>query len=85
MAVANASVLKKVSNLVLISSDKAVRPTNIMGASKRLSELCIQAICNDNKNINTHFSIVDLEMLESSTVIPKFKQQIMNGVQFVNT
>jgi FlaA1/EpsC-like NDP-sugar epimerase len=39
-----ASVNKKVSNLVLISSDKAVRPTNIMGASKRLAELCIQGI-----------------------------------------
>ena len=37
--------------------DKAVRPTNIMGASKRLSELCLQEIYNHNKDINTHFSI----------------------------
>ena len=58
LAIANASVIKKVSTLVLISSDKAVRPTNIMGASKRLSELCMQSIYNNSENINTDFSIV---------------------------
>jgi FlaA1/EpsC-like NDP-sugar epimerase len=81
LAVAKASVIKKVSNLVLISSDKAVRPTNIMGASKRLSELCMQAIYNHNKDISTHFSIVRFgNVLESSgSVIPKFKKQIKEG------
>ena len=58
LAVAKASIDKKVSNLVLISSDKAVRPTNIMGATKRLSELCMQGIYNYNKGIVTNFSIV---------------------------
>ena len=81
LAVANASILKKVSNLVLISSDKAVRPTNVMGASKRLSELCMQSLYNYKQNMNTHFSIVRFgNVLESSgSVIPKFKQQIKEG------
>ena len=81
MAVAKASLKKKVSNLVLISSDKAVRPTNIMGASKRLSELCVQGIYNNSKNIKSNFSIVRFgNVLESSgSVIPKFKKQIFEG------
>ena len=81
LAVAKASVIKKVSNLVLISSDKAVRPTNIMGASKRLSELCLQGIYENTKEISTNFSIVRFgNVLESSgSVIPKFKDQIKEG------
>ena len=81
LAVAKASVIKKVSNLVLISSDKAVRSTNIMGASKRLAELCIQGICKQSKSINTNFAIVRFgNVLESSgSVIPKFKKQIQEG------
>ena len=81
LAVANASVIKKVSNFVLISSDKAVRPSNIMGASKRLSELCVQGIYNHTKDISTSFSIVRFgNVLESSgSVIPKFKKQIKEG------
>ena len=81
LAVAKASVIKKVSNLVLISSDKAVRPTNIMGASKRLSELCMQGIYKHNNDINANFSIVRFgNVLESSgSVIPKFKKQIKEG------
>ena len=81
LAVAKASVKSEVSNLVLISSDKAVRPTNVMGASKRLSELCMQGIYNDTKDIITNFSIVRFgNVLESSgSVIPKFKNQIKEG------
>lgn len=81
LAVAKASIAKKVSNLVLVSSDKAVRPTNIMGSTKRLSELCMQGIYNYNKGTNTNFSIVRFgNVLESSgSVIPKFKKQIKEG------
>ena len=81
LAVAKASINKAVSNLVFISSDKAVRPTNIMGASKRLAELCMQGIYNSTKNIKTNFSIVRFgNVLESSgSVIPKFKNQIKEG------
>ena len=66
---------------MLVSSDKAVRPTNVMGATKRLSELCIQAICHHSKDIGTNFSIVRFgNVLESSgSVIPKFKKQIKEG------
>ncbi len=81
LAVSKASVNKNVSNLVLISSDKAVRPTNIMGASKRMSELCMQGIYEHSKGMSTHFSIVRFgNVLESSgSVIPKFKRQIKEG------
>ena len=81
LAVAKAAINNKVLNLVLISSDKAVRPTNIMGASKRVSELCIQGIYNHTKDIKTNFSIVRFgNVLESSgSVIPKFKEQIKYG------
>jgi len=81
LAIAKASINTNITNLVLISSDKAVRPTNVMGASKRLSELCMQGIYNKDKNINTNFSIVRFgNVLESSgSVIPKFKKQIRDG------
>ena len=83
LSIAKASLNKKISNLVFISSDKAVRPTNIMGASKRLAELCMQGIyeMNKDKDNDTLFSIVRFgNVLESSgSVIPKFKDQIKNG------
>ena len=79
-AIASAAVNKDVY-ISLISSDKAVRPTNIMGASKRLAELCMQCIHKHNRNIVTNFSIVRFgNVLESSgSVIPKFKKQIKEG------
>ena len=81
IAIAKASINKRVSNLVFISSDKAVRPTNVMGASKKLSELCMQGIYNHAQNTNTNFSIVRFgNVLESSgSVLPKFKEQIKLG------
>jgi FlaA1/EpsC-like NDP-sugar epimerase len=78
---AQAAIKNNVSNFVLISSDKAVRSTNIMGASKRLSEICIQALYNDHRDKQTKFAIVRFgNVLESSgSVIPKFKKQIIQG------
>ena len=69
-----------VFNFVLISSDKAVRSTNIMGATKRLAEICVQALYS-NRNKHTKFAIVRFgNVLQSSgSVIPKFKQQIKEG------
>jgi FlaA1/EpsC-like NDP-sugar epimerase len=81
LAIARASISKKVSNLVLISSDKAVRPTNAMGASKRLAELCMQGLFDHTRDNGTQFSIVRFgNVLDSSgSVIPKFKKQIKDG------
>ena len=77
----NCAIENNVSNFVLISTDKAVRPTNIMGASKRLAELCTQAISESSQNIKTKTSIVRFGNVigSSGSVIPKFKKQIRNG------
>jgi FlaA1/EpsC-like NDP-sugar epimerase len=81
LAVAKVALFNSVENFVLISSDKAVRPTNIMGASKRLAELCVQGLYQNTKNNKTKMSIVRFgNVLESSgSVIPKFKKQIKDG------
>ena len=62
-----------------MSSDKAVRPTNYMGATKRVSELVCQSYKKNNKK--TKFSIVRFGnvMGSSGSVIPKFDEQIRNG------
>ena len=77
---AEAALKYNVENFVLISSDKAVRSTNIMGATKRLAEICTQSLY-DNQNQKSKFAIVRFgNVLESSgSVIPKFKQQIKEG------
>ena len=74
------AIQHNVSNFVLISSDKAVRSTNIMGASKRLAEICIQALYHSDDK-HTKFAIVRFgNVLQSSgSVIPKFKKQIKQG------
>ena len=79
--IAKIAINHDVSNFVLISSDKAVRPTNIMGASKRLSEICIQSLYYKYSKKNVKFSIVRFgNVLHSSgSVIPKFKRQIEQG------
>ena len=74
-----------VKNVVFISSDKAVRPTNIMGASKRLSELIVQGFSNKKiSNLDQNhitFSMVRFgNVLDSSgSVVPLFRSQIKSG------
>jgi FlaA1/EpsC-like NDP-sugar epimerase len=81
LTVAKIAIENNVSDMVLISTDKAVRPTNVMGASKRLAELCLQALSEKSKTNKTKLSIVRFgNVLNSSgSVIPKFKKQIREG------
>ena len=81
-----ASLTSSVKKVTLISTDKAVRPSNVMGASKRLAELIFQAYAEKSssksyKTDNTKFSIVRFgNVLNSSgSVVPLFKKQIANG------
>jgi len=92
---AEAAVRNGVKNFVLISTDKAVRPTNIMGATKRLAEMVLQAlnetkhspdsrtfsVSNSAFSTKTCFSMVRFGNVlgSSGSVVPLFREQIKNG------
>jgi len=86
LALAQASLNHGVSNFILVSTDKAVRPTNVMGASKRLAEMCLQGLFSENFDSSLgaktcRFSMVRFgNVIDSSgSVLPRFKAQIKNG------
>jgi FlaA1/EpsC-like NDP-sugar epimerase len=75
---ADLSVANNVERFVMVSTDKAVNPTNVMGASKRIAEIYIQSLgkISGSKFITTRFGNV---LGSNGSVIPRFRQQIENG------
>ncbi len=78
-SVLSAAASTGVRDFVLISTDKAVRPTNIMGASKRVAELVCQAYAQKFQSLRVSMVRFGNVLSSSGSVIPRFREQINNG------
>lgn len=78
---AKAAIDSEVGTFVLISTDKAVRPTNIMGATKRFSEMILQSLSSEEHNKKTRMTMVRFGNVlgSSGSAIPLFQKQIKEG------
>lgn len=73
------AIKHKVNQFILISTDKAVRPTNVMGASKRVAELILQAYAHEQKSTKISMVRFGNVLGSSGSVVPRFRQQIAAG------
>tara|TARA_B110000008_G_scaffold275275_1_gene312418 strand:+ start:3548 stop:5404 length:1857 start_codon:yes stop_codon:yes gene_type:complete len=79
LSCAQAAIKSKVETFVLISTDKAVRPTNTMGATKRTAELILQSLSKEQKYTKMCMVRFGNVLGSSGSVIPLFKEQIRKG------
>ena len=79
LSVMQSCIEQNVKSAILVSTDKAVRPTNIMGATKRFAEQVIQSLQESNQNVRLSMVRFGNVINSSGSVIPLFRKQISNG------
>lgn len=81
--IADLAIKFKIKKFVMISTDKAVNPTNVMGASKRIAEIYVQSICSSELNADSQTKFITTRfgnvLGSNGSVIPRFKAQIQKG------